>query len=172
MTESRFLSRRSFLAVAAATAGTLALGLVGCGEEKKDDGAKADRADAAIDWQYMTADELTKKLDAGDPVIVLDIRPDDMYNNGHIKGAYHVSVFPVDTEEQEKTLKDAAKNLGGDDPIVIICKTGNKGAKRTISVLQDEGIKADRLFILEGGGDGWNVAEWTTTDNDSTTPGK
>lgn len=170
MTEPRFLSRRSFLAVAAAAAGTLALGLVGCGEDNQE--AKADRADAAIDWQYMTADELTKKLDAGDPVIVLDIRPDDMYNNGHIKGAYHVAVFPVDTEEQEKTLQEAAKNLGGNDPIVIICKTGNKGAKRTISVLQDEGIAADRLFILEGGGDGWNVEEWTTTDSDSTTPGK
>ena len=39
-------------------------------------------------------------------------------------------------------------------------------------MLIDERRKADRLFILEGGGDGWNVAEWTTTDNDSTTPGK
>ena len=61
MTEPRFLSRRSFLAVAAAAAGILALGLVGCGEDNQE--AKADRADAAIDWQYMTADELTKKLD-------------------------------------------------------------------------------------------------------------
>ncbi len=172
MTESRFLSRRSFVAVAAAAAGTLALGLVGCGEDDKGEAAKADRADAAIDWQFMTADELAKKLDAGDPVIVLDIRPDDMYNNGHIKGAYHVASFPVENEEQEKALQEAAKNLGGDDPIVIICKTGNKGAKRAVSVLEDEGIAADRLFILEGGGDGWNVAEWTTTDNDSTTPSK
>lgn len=158
---------------------TVALGgvLVGCdsstttGADGTQQSAPADRADANIDWQYMTADELTKKLDAGDPVIVLDIRPDDMYNAGHIKNAYHVAVFPVDTTEAEETLAESAKNLGDEDPVVIICKTGNKGAKRAISVLEDEGIASDRLFILEGGGDGWNVEEWTTTDNDSVTPG-
>ena len=160
---------------AGALVASLGLGgiLVGCDstDSNGQQAAQADRADANIDWQYMTADELAQKLDAGDPVIVLDIRTDDMYNAGHIKGAYQVPVFPVDTAEAEQELTDAAKNLGEEDPVVIVCKTGNKGAKRAISVLEDAGISNDRLFILEGGGDGWNVAEWTTTDNDSTVPG-
>lgn len=165
---------------AGALVATLALGgvLVGCDSSSTTQGAggaqqsaSADRADANIDWQYMTADDLAKKLDAGDPVIVLDSRPDDMYNAGHIKGAYHLAVFPVDTAEAEKELTDAAKNLGDEDLVVIVCKTGNKGAKRAISVLEDAGIAHDRLFILEGGGDGWNIEEWTTTENDSVVPG-
>lgn len=164
---------------AGALAAALVLGgvMAGCDSQPGTQGgdaqqaAAADRADAAIDWQYMTADDLAKKLDAGDPVIVLDIRPDDMYKAGHIKGAYHVASFPVDTPEAEDLLTEAAKNLEGDDPIAIVCKTGNKGAKRAISVLEDAGIAHGRLFILEGGGDGWNVAEWTTTDDDSAVPG-
>lgn len=168
MPVSNTLSRRAFVKAAVAlAAGTLTVGLVGCNKEDE----KKDRADEDIAWQYMTADELIAKLDGNEAVIVLDIRPDDMYNAGHIKGAYHVASFPVETAEQEKALKDAAKNLQGDDPIVIVCRSGNKGAKRTISVLQEEGIKAERLFILEGGGEGWSSEEWTTTENDSTVPG-
>ena len=170
------------LAALACTLGLAAtLGLAGCNNSGDTAGtsegtdasaeATADRADADIDWQYMTADELVEKLEAGDPVVVLDIRTDDMYDAGHIPGAYHVPCFPVDTAEEEDMLREAAPNLDGDDPVVVVCKSGNKGAKRTISVLQEEGVAADRLFILEGGGDAWDVAEWTTTEDDSAVPG-
>lgn len=177
---------RTIAALLAALALAATMGLTGC--NGADDGASsdnggtstgtastettaADRADADIDWQYMTADELVEKLEAGDPVIVLDTRTDDMYDAGHIPGAYHVPCFPVDTAEAEDMLREAAPNLEGDDPIVVVCKTGNKGAKRAISVLQEEGIAADRLFILEGGGEGWDQPDWTTTEDDSTVPG-
>lgn len=176
--------KRMFGALVASLALAGALGIAGCNNDKpaEDAGgaadapaasteAPADRADADIDWQYMTADELVEKLEAGDPVIVLDTRTDDMYDAGHIPGAYHVPCFPVDTAEAEEMLVEAAPNLEGDAPIAVVCKSGNKGAKRAISVLQDAGIAADRLFILEGGGDGWDVAEWTTTEDDSTVPG-
>lgn len=178
--------RAWLVAIMAALALALALPLAGCGSDdasstggsnsaassSADTQATADRADADIDWQYMKADELVEKLEAGDPVIVLDTRQDDMYNEGHIIGAYHVPVFPLDTTELEDTLREAVPNLEqGDDPIVVVCKSGNKGAKRAVSLLQEEGIDASRLFILEGGGDGWDVEEWTTTENDSTVPG-
>lgn len=177
---------RTLAALLAALALAATMGLTGC--NGADDGASsdnggastgtastettaADRADADIDWRYMTADELVEKLEAGDPVIVLDTRTDDMYDAGHIPGAYHVPCFPVDTAEAEDMLREAAPNLEGDDPIAVVCKTGNKGAKRAISVLQEEGIAADRLFILEGGGEGWDQPDWTTTEDDSTVPG-
>ncbi len=153
------------------------MGLTGCDSSSDTDSSSdateesTDRADDDIDWQYVTADELVEMLEAGDPVIVLDIRTDDMYDEGHIIGAYHVPAYPVDTEEAEDMLREAAENLGGDDPIVVVCKGGANGAKRAISVLIEEGIEADRLFILEGGGDAWDVEEWTTTEDDSTVPG-
>ncbi|WP_242831267.1 rhodanese-like domain-containing protein [Desulfitobacterium dehalogenans] len=152
--------------------------LAGCSQASAPVGGSAagggsvasDRADAAINWQYKTADETKAMLDTKESVIILDSRPDDMYTKGHIPGAYHVPSYPVDTQELEKVLKDAVPNLQGDDPIVIVCKTGNKGAKRAISVLQDEGIAAERLFILEGGGEGWKFPEYTSTVNDSVVP--
>jgi len=164
------LTRREALTAMAATGAVLVLGLAGCGKEQAGTDAPADRADADIAWQYMTAAELEAKLENGDPVIVLETRPDDMYNAGHIPGAYHVPAFPVDTEEKEQLLVDATANLGGDAPIAIVCKTGNKGAKRAISVLIEAGIDEKRLFILEGGGEGWTSEKWTTTESDSVVP--
>lgn len=148
--------------------------LAGCTQATPASGGSAapaaDRAEADISWQYKTADETKAMLDAQESVIILDSRPDDMYTKGHIPGAYHVPSYPMDTPELEQVLKDAVPNLQGDDPIVIVCKSGNKGAKRAISFLQDQGIAPERLFILEGGGDGWKIPEYTTTANDSTIP--
>lgn len=144
----------------------------GCGQASAPkESAAADRADADIAWQYKTADETKAMLENNEPVIILDSRPDEMYDKGHIIGAYHVPCFPVDTPELEQVLKDAVPNLQGESPIIIVCKTGNKGAKRAISLLQEQGIAAERLFILEGGGEGWSIPELTTTERDSVVPG-
>lgn len=128
----------------------LIMPLAACGEEEKHD-----RADDDIDWQYMSADETWQKVDGGEPIIVLDTMVDDVYEEAHIKGAYHVPCFPLDTEEKEERLVSEVKNLQGDEPIAIVCKTGNKVAKRAISILTEEGIDPSRLYIIEGGRDGW-----------------
>ena len=123
-----------------------------------------DRVDANIDWQYMTADELFTKLDRGEKVTVLDIRPEKIedtvygYKDGHIEGALWIPAWPVDTIVRQNKLRtlQVTEALNGDDaPIVIVCRSGAAGAKRAISVLKGfEGIKASRMYILEGGGTG------------------
>ena len=142
--------------------------LGGCGGQTATESAAPDRADADIDWQYMSAEDTKAMLDNGEPVLILDSRPDDMYNAGHIPGAYHLPCYPVDTPELEQLLVDAAADLKAlDAPSVIVCKTGNKGAKRAISVLIDQGVPAEQLYILEGGGEGWTYEDYLTTENDS-----
>lgn len=142
--------------------------LGGCGGQTATESTAPDRADADIDWQYMSAEDTKAMLDSGEPVLILDSRPDDMYNAGHIPGAYHLPCYPVDTPELEQLLVDAAADLKAlDAPIVIVCKTGNKGAKRAISVLIDQGVPAGQLYILEGGGEGWTYEDYLTTENDS-----
>jgi len=121
-----------------------------------------DRADANIDWQYMTADQLFSKLDAGEEVTILDIRTKKIqdtscgYSNGHIEGSLWVPSWPVDTiakQNKLRTLQVTEVLEGNNAPIVIVCRTGASGAKRAISVLNGfEGISASRMYILEGGG--------------------
>lgn len=121
-----------------------------------------DRADANIDWQYMTASDLFEKLDKKETVTILDIRPENIsdssygYADGHIEGSLWVPSWPVDTIAKQNSLRtlqvtEALKD--GKEPIVIVCRSGASGAKRAISVLKGfEGIDASRMYILEGGG--------------------
>ena len=121
-----------------------------------------DRANDALNWQYMTPDELFAKLENDEKLTVLDIRPEIIdgtsvgYADGHIEGSLWVPSWPVDTLAKEKALRteQVLSNLkDNSNPIVIICRSGASGAKRAISVLKKcEGIAIDRLYILEGGG--------------------
>ncbi|NMA68904.1 MAG: rhodanese-like domain-containing protein [Desulfitobacterium sp.] len=134
--------------------------LVGCSSGK-------DRADADIDWQYKTVDEVKAMLDAQESVIVLDTRLEEKYNEGHIPGSIHKAVFPLDTPELENALKELVTELQGDDPIVVVCNSGQKVAKRAVSVLQDEGIAPERLFILEGGAGAWISSQEASAEGGS-----
>ena len=123
-----------------------------------------DRADANIDWQYMTADQLFSKLDAGEDVTILDIRTKMIqdtsygYSDGHIEGSLWVPSWPVDTiakQNKLRTLQVIEALKGNDAPIILVCRSGASGAKRAISVLKGfEGISASRMYILEDGGAG------------------
>ena len=126
----------------------------------------ADRVNDDIKWQYMEQDELFDILERNGNIIVLDIRPDSLpqsdgsdagYAAGHIEGSLWIPAYPVDTEELESRLTSSyvmerLTEYNDDSPIVIVCQSGAGGAKRTISVLKDEGIDVSRLYILTGGG--------------------
>ena len=43
--------------------------------------------------------------------------------------------------------------------VVIICPKGKGGAVNTYEYLQSKGVPESRLFILEGGIDGWPYAD-------------
>ncbi len=120
-----------------------------------------DRANASIDWQSMTIDQVFAMIDAGKEITVLDTRPETIEGNlgyaaGHIKGSLWVPSWPVGSVELQNNLltfqvKEAL--TANDAPIVIVCRSGSGGAKRAISVLKDlGGIALSRLYILTGGG--------------------
>ena len=45
--------------------------------------------------------ELKKRLDRGDNLVVLDVRRKDEWNNGHIKGALHIYVCHLEERLKE-----------------------------------------------------------------------
>lgn len=124
-----------------------------------------DRADSDIAWQYKTAAEVKEMLESGADAIYLDIRQPESYNAGHLPGTLVAHAFPVDTPELENALRDVKDSFAGEGPIIVICERGKKGAQRTISVLADEGIPAERFYILEGGAAGWPYPEMLVTED-------
>jgi rhodanese-related sulfurtransferase len=110
----------------------------------------------AGDYNYISQDDLQKRLQAKDAVILLDICPVEQYARGHIPGSIETNAFPAKTEE-EKALLDAKLptiNASNDD-VVIVCPRGGGGARNTFDFYASKGVDRKRLLILEKGMDNW-----------------
>jgi rhodanese-related sulfurtransferase len=134
--------------------------LAGCSSPSEAGSETKDRAKEDIAWQFKTADEVKELIETNADVLYLDIQPEEDYNKGHLPNTIASYAYPVDSEELENKVRDSVAELKNSEaPIVVICPGGGSGAKRTISVLIEEGIDASRLFILEDGAKGWPYAD-------------
>ena len=113
-------------------------------------------------FQYMSGQELEQKLRASEPVIVLDIQVEGEYEQHHVKGATPTHAYPVKSQADKAKLDEALPGLKRSSlPVVIVCPRGAGGAERTYTYLKDQGVPAERLFILEKGQAGWSCADLT-----------
>ena len=79
-------------------------------------------------------------------VVILDIRDEHAYREGHIAGARHVSVHD---------LLDAIAALPRETPIVVVCRSGNRSvgaAKRLLKAGYPE------VYSMKGGMRAWRRA--------------
>lgn len=128
--------------------------LTGCQKNE----AKEDRAEADIAWQMIAPEKMKTVLENDDPADyqIIDIQPEADYAKGHLPNSISVPAYPVDTEKLEKLVVDNADQFkDGDNPIYVVCPGGGGGAKRTVSLLIDEGVDESRLFIVENGAKKW-----------------
>ncbi|MFC7096833.1 rhodanese-like domain-containing protein [Halobaculum marinum] len=95
-------------------------------------------------------DELDSRLADGG-YYLLDIRPRDDYERGHIGGSHNVPVYDDLRAGDEDALRRHLDEIPRDREVVTICKMGIV-AKRATRVLDDEGYDAATLL---GGMSGW-----------------
>jgi rhodanese-related sulfurtransferase len=113
-------------------------------------------ADASGDYNFISADALKARIDAKSPVTIVDICPVKQFAAGHIKGAKETNAYPVKTQaEKDKLAKLLPGIKASGDDVVIICPRGAGGAKRAYDFYKAQGVKENRLMILEKGMNGW-----------------
>ena len=111
-------------------------------------------------YQYMTAGEVRKKLQAGSSLALVDIQVEEEFASHHLQGALASYAYPVKSAADQQKLHTLLSQLQtSSEPVVIICPRGGGGAKRAYDYLQDQGIAEDRLYILEKGQQGWPYAD-------------
>ena len=94
----------------------------------------------------LTVQELKKRLDRGDDLVVLDVREKGRWDEGHIEGAHHIYAGHVESRLNE---------IPADHPIVVACNTGNH-ASLVASILRREGY--GEVCNLLGGMAAWQDA--------------
>lgn len=99
--------------------------------------------------------QLKKDLDSNKVYTVLDVRPADKYNEGHIDGAINT---PYTDEE---TLVNTVK-ANPDGLYVLACVSGNSMAKAARDALVKNGVSEDRIICLQGGMNAWTAEGYPT----------
>jgi len=118
---------------------------------------------AAVSWaaagdgyNYISAADLQKRLQAKSPMILLDICPVEQFAKGHIPGAIETNAYPVDTDEQRGRLAKVLPQIqASKDDVIILCPRGGGGAKKTFDFYKSKGVDPQRMLILEKGMDAW-----------------
>ncbi len=113
-------------------------------------------ADAAGDYNFISAQTLQKRIQENSPPIIIDICPAEQFAQGHIDGSIETNAYPVKTEAEKARLAEhLTKIKASPDQVVIVCPRGAGGAKRTYEFYKANGVENSRLLILEKGMNGW-----------------
>jgi len=90
----------------------------------------------------ITAKELKAMLDAGEKVVLIDVRTPEEHREAHIPGSV---LMPLDTLQGVTSLPEGGK-------LVVYCRSGKRSLK-AIEILSAKGF--GELTNLEGGINAW-----------------
>jgi hypothetical protein len=110
--------------------------------------------------QYISAAQLKDRIENGDSLLFLDIQSADDAKHFTV-GTEQIAVKgePLETEGQKQAVKGNEARLTGSAPIILVTSDGGDAALTLRDMLVADGIKAERIMILEGG-----MAAWTYPD--------
>jgi rhodanese-related sulfurtransferase len=123
------------------------LAIAGCGGNQV--AQQAAPAAAAINLQELPADIDTSTVDSlrnRDDVVILDVREDWEYAEGHIPGAV---LLPLGS------IPDRLSEIPQDKTVVAVCRSGNRSGQAT-QFLRQQGF--ENVHNMEGGMIAWGEA--------------
>ncbi|HEX6709658.1 MAG TPA: MBL fold metallo-hydrolase [Rubrobacter sp.] len=102
-------------------------------------------------------ESLRGMLERGEPVTVLDVRPEDQRSDWWIPGSVHFDAYGALKAKDPNAMKEAELPEG--QPVVTVCAAGNSSSVAA-EQLRDRGFEA---YTLEGGMKAWSMA-WNTAE--------
>ena len=104
-------------------AGVLTAALSACGQDKTGQDTKAAQEDTVkAEYKKITAEEAKERMDKDDKVVILDVRTEEEYQEGHVPGAIVIPNETISSEPLEE-LPDM------DQEILGYCRSGNRSAQ-------------------------------------------
>lgn len=115
----------------------------------------------------ITAEEAKKRMESGDDIIILDVRTEEEYLEGHIPGAVLLPNGEIVEGELQEELPDT------DQEILVYCRSGNRSAQAAKKLTEagytnvyDFGGINDWPYETESGSGGSVFGEFVTVDLD------
>ncbi len=98
----------------------------------------------------VTPAQLSALLDAGERLVLVDVRTDEEYATFHARGAVHVPLDTFSWEELQRTIR--AHGHPDSEPVYILCQHGTRASRACEQALREG---ADRVHVVAGGTVAW-----------------
>lgn len=102
--------------------------------------------------RLVGVDEVKRKMEAGEPFILVDVREPDEYKRGHIKGVVPVPRGVLEMSVDRESRGFDPKFADPTAPIILHCAAGGRSALAAL-VMKQMGFT--NVASMEGGFDGW-----------------
>lgn len=103
-----------------------------------------------ISYGDITVEQAKELIETKQPLVILDVRTDLEFEDGHIEGAINIPV-----EELQQRLGE----LNPSDEILVYCRVGGK-SRRAMQILADNGFS--RAYNMLGGIEAWKQTGYPT----------
>lgn len=105
------------------------------------------RKSSAPEPAWIDGAELQRRMDAGTPLLILDVRQPGEFTAppGHLPGAVNVPL--------PELPRQTAKLAAGRQPVVVVCKTDRRSARAAAELIA---AGMQEVSVLRGGTDGWH----------------
>ena len=111
-------------------AGVIAAALAACGENKNGQDTNAAQEDTVkTEYKKITAEEAKERMDKDDKIVILDVRTEEEYKEGHVPGALVIPNETICSEPLEE-LPDP------DQEILVYCRSGNRSAQAAKKLIE------------------------------------
>jgi len=106
----------------------------------------------ASDYERVTPDRLKEWLQQGSRVLIVDLQPNDEFQERHFKGSAWVGPDPdKDRNSGARLAQFRKKAVRLQGKVVIVSRDGGVDAHQAAMRLSRRGIDRKRIFILDGG---------------------
>ncbi len=92
-----------------------------------------------------------KKIASNENIVILDVRTQKEYAEGHIKDAVNIDYF-------DPNFKNSIAKLDKDKIYLVYCKVGIRGSK-ACKILND--LEFQSIYNLKGGNDEWKDSKYS-----------
>lgn len=108
------------------------------------------RNSPSIGYGDVTVEQAHELIEGDGPLVVLDVRNDWEFDDGHLGGALNI---PVDD------LEGRLGELDKEDEMLVYCRMGNRST-RAAQILRENGF--EKIYHMVDGIEGWKAAGYPT----------
>lgn len=105
-------------------------------------------SEARKGMRFLQPSELKAKIDRGEPLLLIDIREKDEFDQGHLPGSYHVPRGILEMTMESK-LSDHSREI-------VLYGSGGGRSVMSARVLKEMGY--ENVSSMEGGYEAWRMA--------------